>query len=405
MPGERQAVAMAVFGLTGLGFLPAQLLAFTTAVLHGLRRFDAALALSVAATLLRAAGIVALLAAGFGLLAVAAWQTLTAALVAAAGLAVVGQMFPAFRLRGGVLDWRLLRSRLPFAMISQLTSGAIDLVWQVIPVLIRVTRGSVAITPYHVGQRFPLAVSAFNWRAAEALFPAASRDAPQDLAQGRELLRTGTRWSLLLTVPLCLVLWIVAPSLLRAWLGEAPAEMLAVLRITSAAVAADALGVAAVQVLWAAGGARTVLLILGPGTLAYLALTAGLLAGLGLASVAWGLFTLMLLRSLLLLRAASRAYRFSAASLILESIRAMLLPVCVCAGAASALLYLVKGSGWAGVITTAAAATAAYGTALYFGPSREEERAFLRALFALPGFLVRLAGGRLQRALRRGVAP
>lgn len=76
----------------------------------------------------------------------------------------------------------------------------------------------------------------------------------------REILKVGTRWSCGLALPLCFGLWIIAPNLLQAWLGEARPDTVLVLRLTCAAVFAEALGHGAMQVLWAGGAARTVLL-------------------------------------------------------------------------------------------------------------------------------------------------
>lgn len=396
---ETSKSAAAVFGLVGLSFLPGQLSAFTVAVLHGLRRFDAASLVSVATVFFRAAGIVALLTAGAGLLAVAAWHAAASMVAAVAALVVVARLEPRFRLRMGRLDWGLLRARLPFGFASQLTSAAIDILWDGVPVVIGLMRGSAAIVPYHVGQRFPIGVSTINWRSSEVLFPAASGQRRVENAAGaRELLQTGTRLNIVVALPFCLVLWIVAPQLLQAWVGQVPPETLVVLHLTTAAVFADAFGVSGVQVLWGLGRVRAVLALLGGSTLACLGLSVWLLAWMGVAGAAWALFLTMTLRSLFLLQAASRMCEVQVSRLVFTGAVGWLLPGIACGALASGVTYLARPGGWEGVIGTGLAGLGAYALIFYFWGAREEERMFVREVFRMPAILARLAYARLRRA-------
>ena len=139
---EGQRLAPAVFGLVGLAFLGDQLLAFAMAVLHGLRRFDVATLASIAALLLRATGTVALLAAAHGLVAVAVWHAVTSMVSGFLALTVVGRLAPAYHVRAGRVDWRLLRARLPFGLTSMLTAATSAIIWDAPQLLIGVIRGS-----------------------------------------------------------------------------------------------------------------------------------------------------------------------------------------------------------------------------------------------------------------------
>lgn len=102
-------VAHAVFALAGVSFLADRLLAFTTAVLRGLRRFDITNLLATLAAALRAIGIIALIKVGSGAVAVMMWQVVATAAPALAGQWVVGKLQGAFRFRLGRLDWNLVR--------------------------------------------------------------------------------------------------------------------------------------------------------------------------------------------------------------------------------------------------------------------------------------------------------
>jgi len=255
-------IAPTVFALAGVAFLADRLLAFTMAVLRGLRRFDAANLLSSLAALFRAFGIIALIKLGTGLLTVMTWQVVAAVAVALAGQAVVGRLKPEFRFKVGRLDWKLVRSHLPFGLASQLTSMMEVTIWDMAPVVVGLILGSRWIAPFYIAQKFPTAAALIIWSAAEALFPAASQHRKDEgIAPTREILEVGTRWTVALALPLCLGLWTLAPRLLEAWIGNVQPGSALILRLIAAAVFMEGVAAGPIQVLWGRGEMRILLIV------------------------------------------------------------------------------------------------------------------------------------------------
>ena len=397
-------IAPIVFGLAGLVFFAEHLLFFASAVLGGLRRFDLDNRIWITVALLRAAGIIALLGVGATLMAVAAWYFLATAVTAFAALRVVGRLQPRFRLLAGGFNWSPLYAHLRFGLMSMLANAASGLLWETMPLLIGVVRGPAAIVPYHIGQRFPLAVSGIVWRTAVVLFPAASEhERAMDMGRTRVVLEVGTRWIIVLALPVCLVLWILAPNLLQAWLGlgQAPPETVLVLRLTAAAVLADALGTAALHVLWGGGAARTVLLIQGAATVAGLALTLALLSRTGVVGAVWGVFLAASLASSAFLYLAARSCGTTLFDLLRGALKGMLLSTVACAATAVGITYLASPDRWVGVVGTALVSTVAYMVSLHLRGAREEERIFTQEILRLPSTIARSACRGIQRALGR----
>ena len=361
-------------------------------MLGGLRRFDAINLIQVSSDLLRAAGIIALLRWGQGLVWVVGWQVLVGSVTALAALAMIGRLHPGLQIRPTRLHWPVLRAHLPFSLTSQLTTGAQWVLWDAAPVLIGLVRGSAWIVPYHVGLKFPATVTGITWRVAEVFFPPASEQSrKQGLTGTWNLIHTGTRWTVVLALPLCLTLAILAPNLLRAWLGEVPPGASLILRVSSAAVLAGAVGVSALQVLWGRGAVRIILAVAGKAAAINLALSLVLLIRIGVAGPAWAFLVSMVFSSAALLRAASRLCAVAPGKLLLDVAQGLPLPVMMCVAMASTMIYLTPGGQWPGVILAAAAAGCAYALTLYRFGAREEERLLVREVVGVPAILSRSA--------------
>jgi O-antigen/teichoic acid export membrane protein/2-polyprenyl-3-methyl-5-hydroxy-6-metoxy-1,4-benzoquinol methylase len=405
LSSETQRSAPLVFVLVGISHFAERILSFEVDVLHGLRRFGVLNLGSIAAVVLRAVGIITLLAVGAGLPSIAAWLALASALTTSAAVGIVSRIEPRYSLRLGGFDWAALREHILFGFASHLARKIGDIIWQIPAMAIGLFRGSAAIVPYYIGQRFPQAVSAINWSVGEVFFPAASEHArSQDMDRSREVLEVGTRWSLATALPLCVVLWIIAPNLLRAWLGAATPDAVLVLRLTAAAALAEAFGVSGLHVLWGRGAARTVLGILVAMALGTLGLSLWLLTRIGVAEAAWGVLVPMTLGAVIILRSASHACRIQMNDLIRGTFAGLLLPVVACLGVTAGTLRLIHPSGWIGVVGVALAGGVAFVVGLYFAPvsgGRREERMFIREVVTLPGSVGRSVWRALRRSLRR----
>ena len=175
--------------------------------------------IGITGAVLRALGLLAVLTAGGGLPQVAAWQAAITLAPALAALWAMGRIEPRYRFRLAAPSWDVLRPHLStsFTAAGALAIGGVY--WQMPQLLLGLVGGTAWIAQYHIAQKFPMAVMAITGRAGGALFPAASKhDGAQDLSRLREVLEVGTRWLAAGALPFCLVLAIIAPDLLKAWL-------------------------------------------------------------------------------------------------------------------------------------------------------------------------------------------
>lgn len=394
-------VAPTVFTLAGVAFLADRLLAFTMSVLRGLRRFDAANLLTSLAALFRAFGIVALIKLGTGLLTVMTWQVVAAVAAALAGQAVVGRLNADFRFNVGRLDWKLVRSHLPFGLASQLTSMMEVMIWDMVPVVVGLVLGPRWIAPFYIAQKFPTAVAPIIWSAAEALFPAVSQHRKdKGTAPTREILEVGTRWIVVLALPLCLGLWTLAPKLLEAWIGNVQPGSALILRLITLAVFMEGIAAGPIQVLWGRGQMRTLLIVPSCVLVTSLGLTLVLLPRLGIVGAAWGLLLPTFAATVAYFNIASRTCGVRVLDLLKSAFDGLLFP-------ALALLALVisikslSGPGWTGVVAATLGGGLGYLVGFLLGGAREEELMLVRELIEGPRAVGYHAYRRLRHLLAR----
>ncbi|MDR3673848.1 MAG: SAM-dependent methyltransferase [Acidobacteriota bacterium] len=393
-------IAPTAFALAGVAFLADRLLAFTSGVLRGLRRFDITNLLVIIAALFRAAGIIVVIKVGSGVVAVMMWQVLATAAAALAGQWVIGKLDRKFRYHVGRFDWKLVRSHLPFGLASQLTTIVEVMIWEMVPLVVGMVLGSRWVAPYYIAQQFPMAVGPIMWTAADALFPAVSQhQREQDMAKTREILEVGTRWIVVVALPLCMGLWIVAPRLLLAWVGNVPPGSTLILRLTTATVFLEGVAAASIQVLWGRGAMRTLVIIPCCLTVSSLGLTLLLLPRMGFVGAAWGLVAPMFLASLIYIHIGAQTCGIRVWEVIRTASAGLLLPV---------LAFLViclsinslAGLGWAGVVAATVGGGLGYLICFISSGAREEELVLVRKVIDVP----RTAGHLMYKRLRHLLA-
>jgi O-antigen/teichoic acid export membrane protein/SAM-dependent methyltransferase len=401
LSATNQKIAPTVFGLAGVAFLAGRLLTFTMAVLRGLRRFDISNLLAIIAALGRAFGIIALIKLGTGLLAVMEWQVVAMATAALAGHVVVGGLAAEFRLSLSRFDWNLVRTQLPFGLASQLTTIAEIMIWEMVPVIVGLVLGSGWIAAYYIAQKFPTSIGPIIWSTADALFPAVSQhQGGRGIARTREILEVGTRWTVVLALPLCLVLLTLAPELLQAWVGIVRPDVVLVLRLITAAVFMEGVAAASFQMLWGRGEMRTLLIVSSCLAVTSLGLSLVLLPRMGIAGAAWGLLLPMLLAAVAYLNIASRICQVRMRDLIHRAFDGLLLPCLACLTIGIGIKHL-SGPGWTGVIAAALGSGLGYLISFCYGGARKEELLFVHMVLAVPITVVGSAYRQLRRSLAR----
>jgi O-antigen/teichoic acid export membrane protein len=375
-----ERMARIVFAFTGITVIGDQLFALAYSAYQGLQRFDLSSLTTIAKVALQASGTAMLLLLGHGLIAVAIWHAGVSLVVAALGGYVVTRFVPELALHPRMFSLAAFRSRVGFSIASQLIQTAFSVMSWLPPLILGAFRGSPSIVPYHVGQRFPLAIATLSERCAEVGFPSASRHASTRSSAGlRQTLEVVVRWPLVVSFPLFCIVWVIAPQLLSAWLGTVPPHATAVSRILLVAFLADTPAVGAMQVLWGVGAVRTVLAIVGTMACASTALAVVLVPHFGAAGAAAALLPPLVLGSFALLHRAARTVGIPAFRLLRAATTGLAVPFAVVIGVAVALTKLSRLEGWSQVALVTVAAGLAYIGALYWIGARTEERELIRA--------------------------
>jgi O-antigen/teichoic acid export membrane protein len=375
-------IAPVVFAIAGLGFGVDRMFSYSIVVLQGLRHFRAVSALSIAATLLRAAGIVVLTDLGAGLLPIAVCQAGVAGIAAVAGLAVLRKIEPSFAFRVSRFNWTVLRPHLSFGVISQLNTIAGKIIWDLPPLTIGLVLGSEWIATYNVAQKFPVAVTTLIWAAALVLFPAAAKIKIGDFGHARELLNLGTRWIVVLTIPLCLLLIILAPELLQVWIGKVESGTVLLFRFITIAVAIESIGACSIELLWGFGESRTVFAVLATVALISLSLSLALLPSIGIMGAAWGLLIPIALGTAAILGRACKAAGIHVSELLSRTFDGLPFAAISCCAAAYAIQYCLAQGQWISLVGSSLAGVTAYVFTLFLRGARPEERRLIQDLFS-----------------------
>ncbi len=394
--GVSRVTSSLLFAIGGAVFMLENLKTFALAVLRGTRRFEVMNAVLAAAAIVWGAGALIMLANGAGLISLALWQVVSSAFAAAGALLAARVCAAGLRLRLAWPKVEILRRHAIFGLSSQLVTFTGAAVWEVPTFVIGVLLGARQMVPYYIGRKLPSAASGVAWRSAEVLFPAAStRDGVVDRNAARAVLDAGTRLNLVAMIPLCIVLWVCAPDLLRVWVGGASSQSVLVLRILLIVEILDAAGLASSTILWAGGAVGTVLTVDLAMLAAGVALCVPLVLWLGVMGAAIALALTVAAGSSAYLMIASGYGAHGAIDLISTACDGLGLPSLACLAGAFAVSWLTPTGGVATTVSVLLAGAIAYFAVLQFHGARPEEEAVLSSLESIPVRFLRLLGARL----------
>jgi O-antigen/teichoic acid export membrane protein len=363
--GPETAVAVPAVGLfIALAAFFESVDAYGSAVLQGRGRFGRVNAIESVAMAFRTAGMAVVLMAGGGLVGAAAWHAASVGAGCLATLHYAGRD-GSLPFRPGAWRWASIRHHLDFGLATQVDQivgriagpGAVLIVGYVI--------GAPGAAAYNIAYRIPGAILNAVSRFAEVFFPAASAPVAGRSARrshGRSLLDFGGRAALLLAVPLCGPLFVLAPPLLSAWVGDAATpDVVALTRLLLASAVISAAGVVPLNVLWGRAAVREVVgLSLGYLVL-YVVLATVLLPRLGVVGAGW---TMLGVAAVVATAALYLAHHAIESRWQLTPLRTLAGPVAalILGGGVSALIFpATPGASWlalgvAGAVGTATAA-------------------------------------------------
>ncbi len=373
-------LAAKLFVIAGMIYFTNQPLKFCNAVLLGLGRFDACNWINSAGSIFRAGGMIVSLQLDMGLLVMATWYAIANVILTLVAFTVIARINSRCRFNPRGFRWDVISTSVHFGLASQANAILTRVLWESGPLMIGAFRGSEAIVPYHIGQRFPFALSLIHDRAGNVIFPAASKY--QESEEGtRELLIIGTRWIVLVALPLCVLLLLLAPSLLLTWLGSAERETVWIFRLTTGAVFFDAVAAASLHLLWGRGEASVLTRILAAMTLAHLCIGLFLLGRLGIVGMAWGFFIPMAAGSFSILYQACRISRVPPLRLVRSTFAGLLLPALLAGLAELIFLNYAKPANFFWLVASAFASCLLYLFVFYFVGCKKEQRSRIREIF------------------------
>ncbi len=349
-----QKTAPGVFVLAGLALFTDRLLASSTSILCGLRRFDLRNSLAVFSAIGRAAGIIVLIRLGIGLTWMMIWQVVSTGAAVWAGQAMIGRIAPEFRTNLGGVEWKFIHPHLIYGLAIQISNFAELILWQTVPLIVGLVLGSAWISTFYVAQKFPIAIAPLIWATASALLPAISQHQHESgMARTREILEVGTRWTMVVALPLCLGLFIAAPQLLQAWVHETRPAPVLVLRLITVAVFVEGLGAASYQLLWGRAEIRKLVMVSIALAASSLGLSLILMRRMGIPGAGWGLLVPMFLASIAYMVIASRICQIGIFSLLWTALNGLLLPTLAFLAMGCGIIHWSP-PGWIGVIASCA---------------------------------------------------
>jgi len=219
-------------------------LAIFGAVVYGFQRYYRNNAVSIAQSLIVAAVNVAILSAGYGLVALVA--SITAVRLLALGLFVLNayRTFPGLHIGPSLFRRARLREVTGFSIYMAVLDWSAKLNYSSDNIVIGAMMDTTAIAVYTVGLRISQVAQQVTNQLNDALFPnVVDSDAAQRHDRLQMILLHGTKLSLALAAPLCLGVIVLADSLIARWVGPRfaatvrPAQillMVVLVRITTA---------------------------------------------------------------------------------------------------------------------------------------------------------------------------
>ena len=380
-------IVFGVFIFTALNFVTEELMAYGSAVLQGLRRFDLTNIARAFTVIVRSVGIAVVVIhlsnmnSSNGMHAAVIWN-LIGGIAGTVFIAVlIYRVAPEYQISFGVPDWSSLKTQLSFGAASLGVTLLLGIVWNVPPMLLGFLLGPAAIIPFHLGKSFPNSLSWINYRTAEVLFPSASESVlTNDSATVRRAIESGTRWAVVLMLGPAIVLMTLAPQIIGLWLGHDAAISAQVLRWMSAAVLFESLGAASLHVMWGMNKTRPILIVLSGMVVVQLTLAWKLVPLWNAVGAAIAFFVSMSVGWIIFAMLGARLGGGRFFSFLEHVFTGLLIPAISCAGVAVALVQVLPSEYGTNVLLSAIAAGLVYLLIFFALGTRPEEKTLIDQL-------------------------
>jgi O-antigen/teichoic acid export membrane protein len=368
--------------LTGSLVVLEHLTNFSTWILFGARRFAAAKIITGATSVARSLGGIAVLYMGLGITGLAAWIVFTAAAAALVAQVTVRRLAPAFAVDLRLARWASLRGEAGFSLGSQGIVVTTGLAVDTAPVLvIGAILGPAAIVVYQLGQRLAAVTGQLFIAAGSVLFTSAC-EAASDPVRMRAVLRVGTRWMVLLGVPVSIALLLIAPELVHAWLRQPSGEVVTVFRLLIVTRLLVALTEPSLDALWATA-MSSVLRITIIVSAAQVALLWPLVSWMGVAGASLGVVLGVAVSGAVLFLSAARRFGMPFREWAGAAVQGIPVPLAASATLILAATHYLRLSGWLPVLSALALGMALFLATFYHRGATGGERQLAREVASI----------------------
>lgn len=219
---EYQADGRVALLITGATIACALPFGVFSSVLVALERFDILSGVTIVSEVLRAGLIVFFLKAGHGLTTVALIAMFCSITQYSAMAIAAKRQYPALRVNLKLVDRDSVKELFGFGIYRFVWIVANQLIFYSDSIVIGVFLSTSAITTYAIAGSLVNYGRTVMQLVTDPFYPAASRmDAQSDTAGLRNLLISGTRLSLLVSLPLCAGLLFLGKQFITLWMGAA----------------------------------------------------------------------------------------------------------------------------------------------------------------------------------------
>jgi O-antigen/teichoic acid export membrane protein len=258
-------------------------------VINGFQRYDLNNVVGAGSSIVAGVVNVAVLMAGYGLVALVVATTAVRVLTYWVYRANAYRVFPALQLRLGLVSRARLQEVTGFSIYMALIDWANKLNYSVDALVIGAFLNTGSVAVWSVGQRLAETTQRLTNQLNEVIFPAiVDHDTSRRLGRLQRILLVGTRLSLAAVLAVGGTLWLMADALVRAWVGPDFAGSVIIVRLLTLAVVVRVATSTAGTLLKAAGRHRLVACTNILTAVANLTLSMALVTRLELAGVALG---------------------------------------------------------------------------------------------------------------------
>ncbi len=195
-------------------------------IVSGLNRYDLQTAVTLVQIVIRVTGVVAVLRAGHGIVAIALVEFV--ATFAGNSLLVLfaRRLYPELRISLKRPDPAVLRSLWSYSFYAFLTTVAVQLVYQTDNLVVGTFVSASAVTFYAIGNSLCRYTDQFTGAMTMSFVPAASTfEAAGNLERLQSLYRVGTRAMMALYLPILATLLVRGRSFIGLWMGPQYAQI------------------------------------------------------------------------------------------------------------------------------------------------------------------------------------